>query len=83
MDLIGLLARGRCQTPTPDPVIVEMAFFLGDRRRADLSNFLKLAEDALNTIAWDDDSQIIEAHVRKHVDKLFPRTEIQVWRVPT
>jgi crossover junction endodeoxyribonuclease RusA len=79
-DLIGILARERCKEPTPDPIIVEMDFFLGNRRRADLSNFLKLAEDALNGIAWDDDSQIIEALVHKHVDKLFPRTEIRVWR---
>ena len=81
MNLIGLLARGRCQTPTPDPVIVDMDFFLGNNRRADLSNFLKLAEDALNGIAWDDDSQIIEAVIHKHVDKTFPRTEIRVWKV--
>lgn len=34
-------------------------------KRGDLSNFIKLIEDALNNIVWKDDSQIIELQARK------------------
>jgi Holliday junction resolvase RusA-like endonuclease len=79
--LISLLARGKCQTPTPDPVIVELDFFIGSKRRVDGDNLQKLVWDALTGIAWDDDSQIVEWQGHKHVDKTFPRTEILVWKV--
>lgn len=81
--LIGLLARGRVQTPTPDPVIVELEFFMGNHRRIDGDNCQKLVWDCLTGIVWDDDSQIIEWYGHKHVDKLFPRSVVRVWRVPT
>lgn len=60
---------------------MEMDFFFGNRRRVDGDNCQKLVWDALTGIVWDDDSQIVEWSGHKHVDKLFPRTEIKVWRV--
>ena len=50
-NLIGLLARGVIQAPTSSPVIAEMDFFVGDHRRTDLSNLLKLVEDDVTTLA--------------------------------
>jgi Holliday junction resolvase RusA-like endonuclease len=79
-NLIGLLARERCKEPTADPVIVELDFFMGNRRRIDGDNCQKLVWDSLTGIVWDDDSQVVEWYGHKHVDKLFPRTELRVWR---
>lgn len=81
-NLIGLLARQSVDEPTGDPIIMEMNFFLGNLRRADLSNFWKLAEDALIGIAYVDDSQVVDMKAHKHVDRAFPRTELWVWRIP-
>lgn len=52
----------------------------GDPRpaRPDLSNYIKLYEDALNGILWADDSLIIEIHAIK-VYSMKPRTEIEIY----
>ena len=50
--------------------------------RSDLSNLVKLWEDAANTILWVDDRQVIDLHatiVRKDPN---PRTEVEVVEVP-
>ena len=39
----------------------------GPCRSLDLSNVLKVAEDALNGIAWEDDSQAVSIHLAKGV----------------
>lgn len=38
--------------------------------------------DALTGIAFEDDSQIMEAHVRKDYDKARPRVEIAIEQAP-
>lgn len=40
-----------------------------DTHKPDASNILKSIEDALNGIAYDDDCQVVDAHIRK-----MPRT---------
>ena len=46
--------------------------------RPDCSNYLKGVEDALNGIAYLDDSQIVLVHVTKQYS-LEPRAEIRIW----
>jgi Holliday junction resolvase RusA-like endonuclease len=48
--------------------------------RPDLSNYLKLVEDALNGLLWDDDSQIVSCVLRKvYADAgQEPHTEVHV-----
>jgi Holliday junction resolvase RusA-like endonuclease len=46
--------------------------------KPDLSNYLKGIEDALNGIAYLDDSQIVWVIVRKKYDA-EPRVEIRIW----
>jgi Holliday junction resolvase RusA-like endonuclease len=46
--------------------------------RPDCSNYLKGVEDALNGIAYLDDSQIVLVHVTKKYS-LEPRAEIRIW----
>ena len=59
--------------PLHDQIAVEMVFFLkptkktGKAARIDLDNLSKGVLDGLNGIAWDDDQQIIDLHLRKAV----------------
>lgn len=44
----------------------------------DVDNFLKQIFDAMNSIVYVDDRQIVRAVVEKHLDKVNPRAEIQI-----
>jgi Holliday junction resolvase RusA-like endonuclease len=46
--------------------------------RGDWDNYAKGLCDALTGILWLDDSQVIEAHVVLHVDRVNPRAEVMV-----
>ena len=57
------------------------AFFLvGDYRRRDQDNMLKLVMDACNGIVWDDDSQVYEdaCEIVRGVPR--PATRIRIWQ---
>ncbi len=47
-------------------------------RRGDLDNRLKISQDALKGICFEDDRQIIEIHAFRFDDKANPRIEIEV-----
>lgn len=66
--------------PVADPVVVSVVFSCATRRRADADNLLKLITDAMNKVAFEDDSQIEEFHVRVHrgVGKANARTVLEV-----
>lgn len=63
------------------PMVLDVDFFLGNKRRVDLDNLWKLVCDAGNGIVWVDDSQIVGVHAFKFVDRERPRTELRVWTV--
>lgn len=46
-------------------------------KKPDIDNVLKIVADALNGIAYDDDSQIVAASIEKHYD-VSPRVEISI-----
>jgi crossover junction endodeoxyribonuclease RusA len=48
------------------------------RRSGDLDNLAKVAMDALNGIAWTDDSQIIAIEMRRFEDSQNPRLIVRV-----
>jgi Holliday junction resolvase RusA-like endonuclease len=48
------------------------------QRSGDLDNRLKVLGDALNGVAWSDDSQVVEIHAYRHDDKARPRVEVEV-----
>lgn len=52
--------------------------YFGTKRKSDWDNFNKIVMDSLTGITWEDDSQIILAHVGKIYDKSNPRIEIEV-----
>lgn len=49
------------------------------RRIGDLSNRLKVLEDALIGVCYKDDGQVIEIHMRRFDDKKNPRVEITIY----
>lgn len=66
------------------PMSGELAMYVNVYRpakRGDLDNFAKVLGDALNGVAYHDDSQIIELHMWRHDDKANPRVEVEVRKV--
>jgi Holliday junction resolvase RusA-like endonuclease len=49
-------------------------------KKPDASNILKIVEDALNKVAYDDDSQIIDVAVFKAYSDV-PRIYLELWEV--
>ena len=75
-------AREQYDGPTLEGQLsVEVRLFFGDRRRRDWDNYHKLTMDALEGIAWEDDSQIKKALVTVGYDKGNPRVEVEVTRL--
>lgn len=62
--------------PLSGDVALHATFFFGTKRKADLDNFNKIALDALTGIAYEDDSQVAELHLKRSYDKVRPRIEI-------
>ncbi len=75
---IGSYALSATPSPLTEPLRVELAFYVKDKRRSDVDNFAKCVLDSCNGIVWRDDSQIVFLAVEKHVDAEDPRTEIRV-----
>jgi crossover junction endodeoxyribonuclease RusA len=50
-------------------------------RRGDLDNRLKISQDALKGICFEDDKQIIEIHAYRFDDKTNPRIEIDLKQI--
>ncbi|HXI15179.1 MAG TPA: RusA family crossover junction endodeoxyribonuclease [Chloroflexota bacterium] len=63
--------------PLEGPVRLTLTIFR-PRRAGDLSNRIKILEDALNGIAWGDDKQIVELHAYRKEDKTNPRAEVTI-----
>jgi len=80
--LLGYLkaAYPRLQPVTSSLSVSVECFFKG-QPRVDVDNLLKLVLDAFNRRVWADDSQVVEAHVRKHVKCTLPRTDVHVWQI--
>lgn len=60
-----MMRQGYRRIPKPIPVAMTLLWYPPDRRVRDGSNLLKLLEDSLNMICFDDDSQIVEHHIYK------------------
>ena len=63
--------------PLEGDLAIRVDIFSPDRRRRDFDN-LKMVYDALSGVVWNDDSQIMEAHIKKHIDRDNPRIEISI-----
>jgi Holliday junction resolvase RusA-like endonuclease len=59
-------------------VLLCMTVYFPNRRRRDLSNTLKIVEDALKGIAYADDSQVARIELTREYDNSNPRAEVSV-----
>jgi Holliday junction resolvase RusA-like endonuclease len=75
---VGILAGVAGAYPCAGPVRLTCSFYMGDSRRRDLDNVLKAISDGLNGVAWIDDSQVVEIHATKSVDRQHPRAVVRV-----
>ncbi len=64
--------------PTKSIVKMIINYFYGSLRRKDLQNLPKTTADALNKVCYDDDFQVHELHLYRHLDKKNPRVEIRI-----
>lgn len=64
--------------PLAGPVKLVVSFYRATRQRCDVDNLSKSVQDALNGIAYGDDSQIVALVAVKALDPANPRTEIVV-----
>lgn len=71
--------RHTIESPVTGALKVRLRFFRDSMRRVDLDNLSKIPLDALNGLAWGDDSQIVSLIASKHLDRDNPRTEIELW----
>lgn len=73
--------RGEGLEPFAGPLRVRLSFSRATKRRCDLDNLAKLVLDALNTVAFVDDSQIVELTATKDHDPVHPRTVVEIEEV--
>ena len=74
---VAWLARQAGVEPLEGDVVLTMHIYR-PRRAGDLDNRIKVTVDALNGIAYSDDSQIVELHAFRHDDRARPRVEVAV-----
>ena len=63
------------------PLILDCVFYLGSKRKVDCDNLGKLVADALNKRAFEDDSQLVEIHLKKvFTNKESARTHVKIYQ---
>jgi Holliday junction resolvase RusA-like endonuclease len=77
---VGYDARSQGAFQLTGAVGVEVKVFR-PRKARDLDANFKVLLDALNNVAWEDDSQIVEIHAYRFEDKQRPRIELVAWEV--
>lgn len=78
---VKVAARQAKVKPTRKRVRVWLTFYRASKRRCDWDNLAKSVCDALNGIAWVDDTQIHEAHVTKHISSERPHVSVTIQEV--
>lgn len=65
------------QTWIEDELEVSVLFYMPNKQRGDLDNYIKTVSDALNNVAYKDDKQIIKLYSQfMGIDKDNPRIEL-------
>lgn len=74
---VGWMARTAIDEPLTGDVSITLRWFR-QAKRGDLDNRTKVMLDALNGIAYSDDSQVAEIHAYRYDDKDNPRMEVEI-----
>ena len=75
----GWLAKAAgIRTPLAGPVEVRVVLYPRDRRQIDLDNALKVAIDALNAIAYEDDKQVCKITAERRAPHGEARLEVEI-----
>jgi Holliday junction resolvase RusA-like endonuclease len=64
-----------------DELSIHYVLYFGDKRKRDIDNHLKIIQDSLSGIVFEDDSQIKELYVRKEYDHENPRVDIEIMQL--
>ena len=80
----GVMLRARTEgiRPISGPVHLTLAVYR-PRKAGDLSNRIKVLEDALCGVAFEDDDQVESIHAMRFDDKANPRVEVTVEELPS
>lgn len=82
---VRLRAGNLEEGPFDGPVCVVYGFYRGERngklQRGDMFNYEKVLSDALQGIAFRNDSQIRQALLSLEEDREKPRVEVKVWPI--
>lgn len=76
----GMIARRLFPTPLKGPIGIQLRVYRPEKR-GDLSNRIKVLEDALSGIAYDDDSQIVEIRAYRHDSPRDGKVEVSIWQL--
>jgi crossover junction endodeoxyribonuclease RusA len=76
---IRLLAMAERLRPLAGPVSLSLGVYR-PQKSGDLSNRIKVLEDALSGVAFEDDDQVVELHALRMDDKTNPRVEVTIER---
>jgi crossover junction endodeoxyribonuclease RusA len=76
-EVVAELVGQRVPEPWTGPIRLQVDIFR-PRRAGDLSNCLKVLEDALRGVVFVDDSQTVDIHLARHEDAKFPRAQVRV-----
>jgi len=79
---VAIYARLARVRPIAGSVWCILDVYLPDRRRRDVDNICKSVLDALNGVAWQDDTQVARLTVTKKIDSVDPRVEVCIGEVP-
>ena len=71
-DTVGWKAKELIKTPILGHVAVRIVFYMKTKGRVDLDNLSKNILDGLKEIAFGDDSEVVELHLKKVIDKKRP-----------
>ncbi len=77
-ELVASYTMDVFRKPCEGPLALTVTFYLGNDRRVDADNLVKALLDGMMPRAFKDDSQIVELHVSKRVDRVRPRAEVTV-----
>lgn len=77
---VGYCAGGQSGGPMMGDIRLVIDIYR-PRKSGDLSNRIKILEDALNGLAYHDDSQVTEIVARRFDDKQNPRVEIEITQI--